>query len=147
MGGPAIAEGVGEDLSKIKKMPKLPLVILTPNVRVPTKWVFEKFQNPANDNLPTNVELAEALPVQFATKKSIIKYLNNDLEMVTVSKYPVVEELKKILTKTGAMACQMTGSGPTVFGIYPNKETAEVACNKIKAKLLDCRVFLAENIA
>lgn len=146
LGGPAIAEGVGEDLSKIKKMPKLPLVLITPNLRVPTKWVFEKYQEPANDNVPVK-DRSEDLPVQFATKKSIIKYLNNDLETITMQKYPVIEDLKTILEKTGAMACQMTGSGPTVFGIFANKEAAEEACAKIKAKVSDCRVFLAENIA
>lgn len=144
-GSPAIAQGVGEDLSKIKKMPKLPLVILSPNVNVPTKWVYERFAA-ANDNLPRVLDSDDDIPAQFATKKSLIKYLNNDLESVTMKKFPVVDELKKLLKKTGAMACQMTGSGPTVFGIYPNRELAEIAAKKIQTKISDCRVFLAENI-
>jgi len=148
LGGPAIAEGIGEDLSKIKKMPKLPLVIITPNVPVSTKWVYERY-NAANDNVPkgktTQID-EDGLPLQYITKKSVIKYLNNDLESVTVEKYPVVADIKKLLTKLGAMACQMTGSGPTVFGIFPNKDVAEVASKKITANISDCRVFFAENI-
>src|SRR3989339_491129 len=144
-GSSAIARGVGENLVKIKKMPKLPLVIISPNISVSTKWVYEHYEA-ANDNRPQIDESKlEEIPHQFATKKSVIKFLNNDLESVTLKKYPLVEDLKKILRKTGALAAQMTGSGPTVFGIYPNKEIAEVACNKIKANITDCRVFLAEN--
>lgn len=143
-GGPAIATGVGEELHKIKKMPKMPLVIITPNLRVPTKWVFEKYQ-PANDNKPL-ISSSEELPVQYATKKSLIKYLNNDLERVTTEKYPLVNDLKKVLQKTGAMACQMTGSGPTVFGIYATLEEAQAACTKISQNVPECRVFVAENI-
>ncbi|MBU0506657.1 MAG: 4-(cytidine 5'-diphospho)-2-C-methyl-D-erythritol kinase [bacterium] len=149
MGSAAVAKGVGEDLVKIKKMPKLPLVVITPNISVSTKWAYEHYEA-ANDNKtpePVNKDGSNDIPVQFATKKSVIKYLNNDLEQVTMRKYPVVTELKRILEKTGALAAQMTGSGPTVFGIYPNKEMAEIACKKIQAKVSDCRVFLAENLS
>jgi len=144
-GAPAIARGIGEDISKIKKMPKLPLVVVAPNIMVPTKWVYEKYAA-ANDNQPKVFNETMEIPNRFATKKTIIKYLHNDLEKITADKFPVVNEVKALLKKTGALACQMTGSGPTVFGIYSTREQAEVACNKIKAKVGDCRVFLAENI-
>lgn len=147
-GGPAIARGIGEDLSKIKKMPKLPLVLITPNIPVSTKWVYERF-TAANDNAPVMVnspETLDELPQQFVTKRAVVKCLHNDLESVTVEKYPIVNDIKKLLKKLGAMGSQMTGSGPTVFGIFPTNEMAAMACNKIKANLSDCRVFLAENI-
>lgn len=142
---PAIAKGVGEQLSKIKKMPKMPLVIISPNIQVPTKWVFNKYQA-SNDDVVQRSELVEEIPNAFASKKAVVKYLNNDLEQVTIGKYPVLEDLKKVLIKLGALAAQMTGSGPTVFGIFPNQETAEKARDKIAKHISDCRVFLAENI-
>lgn len=145
MQSPAIATGVGEQITKIKKMPKLPLLIVTPNIKVATKWVFEKFE-PSNDNEPKNVIFDAELPVHYATKKSVIKYLNNDLESVTVQAYPVVQDIKVALLKTGALACQMTGSGPSVFGIYANKEAAEAACVKMQSAITDCRIFMTENI-
>lgn len=152
MGGPAVATGVGEEIAKIKKMPKLPLVLITPNIKVPTKWAYERF-DAANDNHIVQTKISELtpeelndIPSQFATKKSLIRYLNNDLEFVTTEKYPVVEDLKKVLEKTGAIATQMTGSGPTVFGIYASKEEAESAQQKIAAHIKECRVFFAENI-
>lgn len=145
-GGPAVATGVGETLAKIKKMPKLPLVLVSPNIRVQTKWAFERY-GVANDNRPISVSSGDdSLPVQYATKKSLIKYLNNDLERITCEKFPVVKEIKDTLFKSGALGCQMTGSGPTVFGIYSTIEEAETASRKIQNKFSDYRVFVAENI-
>lgn len=142
---PAIATGVGENITRIKKMPKLPLVIVSPNIKVSTKWVFEKVEA-SNDNEPSSASASGDIPVQFATKKSIIRYLNNDLENVTSKIYPVVNDIKTILRKAGALACQMTGSGPSVFGIFSNKETAEAASKKVGSAMDDCRVFVAENL-
>jgi 4-diphosphocytidyl-2-C-methyl-D-erythritol kinase len=143
---PAIARGVGDQLSKIKKMPKLPMVVITPNIKVPTKWVFEKYAA-SNDNKPARKPaVTEEIPDQFTTKKSIIKFLNNDLEDITIGKYPVLNDIKKVLTKLGAIATQMTGSGPTVFGIFPDTETAQNAANKLSKSITDCRVFFAENL-
>lgn len=142
----AVATGIGEKIEKIKKMPKLPMVILAPNIKVPTKWVFERYAA-LNDNQPVAIKpLDEAIPEQFPTKKSVIKFLNNDLEPVTVSKYPVLNELKSVLEKLGAMATQMTGSGPAVFGIFPDVESAQAAYAKLNNKITECRVFCVENI-
>ena len=141
----AIAKGIGEKIQKIKRMPKLPMILLAPNFKVPTKWVYEKFEA-LNDDAPVKELDLEELPVHFPTKKSLVKCLNNDLERVTISKYPVLEDLKKILTKLGALGCQMTGSGATVFGIFPDTETAQKAYDKLNNKISDCRVFCVENI-
>jgi len=150
----AIARGIGDHLTLIKKMPKLQLALVTPNIKVPTKWVYENYIA-CNDNVvkkekvkgkgPDKVS-SNDLPVEYATKKSLIKYLNNDLEKVTVEKYPVVNEIKAILMQMGALATQMTGSGPTVFGIFPDKEMAETAIAKLRSKVPHYQMFFAENI-
>lgn len=143
---PALAEGVGDKLHKIKKMPKMPLVLVSPNIRVETKWAFERFDTMESENQFSEPQkLDEDIPLQFATKKSVIRFLNNDLEKVTMQKYPALADIKQALTKLGALATQMTGSGPTVFGIFPDQETAQTACTKL-SKIKDCRVFLVENI-
>ena len=136
---PAIAEGVGDKLSRIKKMPKLPIVLVSPKLQVPTKWAFEMFEDAEADNEDDDI------PNQFTTKKSVVRYMNNDLESVTLQKYPALNDIKAALTKLGALASQMTGSGPTVFGIFPDQETAQNAHDRLK-KIKDCRVFLVENI-
>lgn len=140
-GSPAIATGIGENLTKIKKLPKMPMVIVSPNVAVPTKSVYEKYNGGVKS--VGSVEI----PQSFPTKKTVIKFLNNDLEEVTCKQYPVVDEIKDLLVKYGAMGAQMTGSGPTVFGIFPDKEKAERAMRKIAQKADgQWRVFQAENI-
>lgn len=143
---PAIATGIGENMTRIKKMPKLPLVLVTPNIKVPTKWVFERYAMPFVEKTPLGDDVAE-IPVEFTTKKSLIRYLHNDLERITVEKYPVVKELKALLVKAGAMAAQMTGSGPTVFGIFTDREGAEKAGNRMRDKFPDFHVRVAENLS
>jgi len=143
---PALAEGVGDKLLKIKKMPKLPIVLVSPNIKVETKWAFERYDSLESENSDSKItELDEEIPLQFTTKKSIIRFLNNDLERVTLQKYPALDDIKQALRRLGALASQMTGSGPTVFGIFPDHETAQSACKKL-SKIKDCRVFLVENI-
>lgn len=140
---PAIATGIGENMTRIKKMPKLNLVLVTPNIKVPTKWVFERYEMTDGKN----GQGGEQLPVEYTTKKSLIRYLNNDLEKVTLEKYPVVKEIKTSLVKAGAIAAQMTGSGPTVFGIFPDKEGAEKAGQRLRTKFPDYAVRVAENLS
>lgn len=140
-GSPAIATGVGESLVKVKKLPKIPFVIVHPNVPVSTKSVYEKYRPNGHGNHQ------EELPLEFATKKTVVRYLNNDLESVTCKQYPIVNEIKNLLIRSGALGAQMTGSGPSVFGIFSDKLEAEKAQKKLLSKS-DGRweVFLAENI-
>jgi len=142
-GAPAIATGVGENLTKVKKLPKMPLVIIFPNQVVSTGAVYEKYRQEdvsgANDDLPD----------EYTSKKAVLKVLNNDLESVTGKQYPIINELKELLVKNGAMGAQMTGSGPCVFGIFSDKEKAEKAFKKLqpKAEERNWKIFLTENLA
>ncbi len=140
-GSPAIATGIGENLTKVKRLPKMPFVIVSPHVNVSTQGVYEKY-----DPTHTAHRKSEEIPDDFPTKKAVIRFLNNDLESVTGKQYPIVNEIKGLLMKNGALGAQMTGSGPTVFGIFPDTEKAEKASKKIgslgEGKW---RVFVAEN--
>ena len=139
-GAPAVATGIGENLTKVKKMPTMPMVLVNPGVSVPTKSVYEKYQR-ANSLTPVE------LPNEFTTKKAVVRVLNNDLERVTTKQVPVVQEIKEMLMKYGALASQMTGSGPIVFGIFPDKEKAEKAAKKVQTHGdTKWRVFVAENV-
>ncbi len=141
-GFPAIATGIGETLTKIKRIPKMPMVIIFPNVNVATKSVYDKYRPDEKVEGET-----DEIPKEFTTKKSLVKVLNNDLEQVTSRQYPVVNELKELLIKYGALGAQMTGSGPSVFGIFSDKETADKAYKKILGKSDGkWKVFQAENI-
>ncbi|MBI2339443.1 MAG: 4-(cytidine 5'-diphospho)-2-C-methyl-D-erythritol kinase [Deltaproteobacteria bacterium] len=140
-GSPAIATGIGENLARVRRLPRLPVVIVSPNLSVATKWVFERYQ--PNGSRHGEMEI----PREFATKKAVVKMMNNDLESVTSRLYPVVNDLKDRLVKYGALGAQMTGSGPSVFGIFADEEQAVRAAKKLSQKAnVAWRVFIAETI-
>lgn len=142
-GSAAIATGIGENLFKIKRLPHLPMVIVSPNLNVLTKNIYERYEPNGHGDISQEVEL----PREYSTKKAVIKMLHNDLESVTTKQHPVINDIKNLLLKTGALAAQMTGSGPTVFGIFADKEAAEKAQKRLVQKGEgQWQVFVAENI-
>lgn len=139
-GSPAIATGIGENLEKVKKLPKMPILIITPDVKVLTKTIYERYRFEARET----EELAKAYP----TKKALFKVMRNDLESVTARLYPVVSDVKNLLLKWGANVSQMSGSGPSVFGIFPDEAKAQKAYKNAldKASKNGWKVFLVENV-
>ena len=94
------------------------LVLVNPGFEVPTKWVYQSL------NLPlTKTPLKYSIP-SFSGIRELAAALSNDLEKVTVARYPVLEELKGVLLRHGALGSLMSGSGPTVFGLFENEPDA-----------------------
>lgn len=144
--GPAIAEGVGEELTKIKSMPKLHFIIVNPKVPVSTEEVFKAYKIDEEKVKKTLKKVK--IPNQFKTKREIVKFMNNDLEEVTLKRYPIIDEIKDVLDEYGAMGSQMSGSGPTVFGIFADKNKLDSAYEKLADKYGDkWKIFKAENLA
>lgn len=140
-GSPAIATGVGESLTRVKRMPRIPFVIVSPNLTVSTREIYERYR-PNGDHAEELV-----IPKEFSTKKSVIRLMNNDLERVTTRQYPIVEEIKGLLLNQGALAAQMTGSGPSVFGIFSDKDSALKALKRLASRgKKKWQVFFAENV-
>lgn len=140
---PAVAEGIGEQLKKICGMPKLLFLIVNPGIRVSTKAVYQKFTFSREDG-----NLKEELPQAYRTKRDVAKILKNDLEKVTIKEFPVIGAIKEELMKNGAIASLMTGSGPTVFGIFSDKAKLNKAYEKMEKRAKEgWKVFMAENLA
>ncbi len=141
--GPAIAEGVGEQLKKIKAMPKLLFLIVNPAITVLTEQVYRKFPIDSIHNRdPVEV------PSIYRTKRDVAKILHNDLEKVTIRDFPVIGEIKDDLVRLGAIASQMTGSGPTVFGIFSDRVKLCKAYEKMEKRAQrGWKIFMAENLA
>ncbi|HCU26031.1 MAG TPA: 4-(cytidine 5'-diphospho)-2-C-methyl-D-erythritol kinase [Deltaproteobacteria bacterium] len=140
--GPALAEGIGEQLKKIKAMPRLLFLIANPNIPVRTEWVYGKYSLEA----PKGNGHCE-VPNAYRTKKDVAKILHNDLERVTIKEYPVIGEIKEEMLKLGALASQMTGSGPTVFGIFADKVKLQKAYERMEKKAAKgWKIFMAENL-
>lgn len=117
----AWATGTGTQLQIAENIPPLWFVLINPNFEISTKMVYE------NLNLRLTKEPINYSIPRFYNVPDIAKGLMNDLERVTLNLYPVIRLLKKLLTDHGAMGSLMSGSGPTVFGIFDKEETAITA--------------------
>jgi 4-diphosphocytidyl-2-C-methyl-D-erythritol kinase len=122
----ALAEGIGEKLTALPEMPNCWILLVNPGVHVSTAWVYRSLQ------LTNNRELNK-LPEFYESIEDIISILSNDLETVTIAKFPVIAEIKSRMLDLGAVGSMMSGSGPTVFGIFKSFDAAETARQKITA--------------
>jgi 4-diphosphocytidyl-2-C-methyl-D-erythritol kinase len=116
----ALAEGVGEQLTPLPEMPMAWVVLVNPGVHVSTAWVYRNLQ------LTNRGELAK-LPYFYGSIEDICSIFSNDLESVTIPSFPVIADIKVSMLRLGALGAMMSGSGPTVFGIFRDKESAERA--------------------
>ena len=125
--GAAVATGIGERLKKIE-LPDLWYVFINPNFEVSTRWAYQNF-------ILTKRHFHFNLQGFVKTPEEISRLLWNDLEGVVSHKYPQIEGMKKMLLSAGALGALMTGSGPTVFGVFSGKREAEKAFKKLEDKV------------
>ena len=128
-GGTALAEGIGEVLSVLPAPPDCYLVVAKPDINVSTKFVYENLKADELKYHPDINGMIEAL--KQGDLKGITDRLGNVLETVTVPAYPVIQEIKEIMLAAGAEGALMSGSGPTVFGIFTEEEQARHAAELI----------------
>lgn len=142
--GTALAEGIGEILTPLSTMPYCKILIAKPSISVSTRFVYENLQ--ANKLIfhPDIDGMAEAITKQDI--EGIAMRMGNVLETVTIPAYPVIEEIKDFMKKHGALNALMSGSGPTVFGLYQDVEAAKAAVTELKASGLAKQVYLAEPV-
>lgn len=123
----ALAEGIGEILSPVTRVPDAWIVLVNPNVHVSTAWVYKNLQL-------TRQCMLDTLPNSFETVSELATILHNDLESVTITEFPVINEIKLSLMELGATGAMMSGSGPTVFGIFDDESRARKAATSIGEK-------------
>jgi 4-diphosphocytidyl-2-C-methyl-D-erythritol kinase len=123
----AIGTGIGERLKEIA-LPVLWYVLIYPNFEVSTRWAYQNFRL-------TKKKYRFKIQEFLTTPEEISKLLMNDLEDVVSKSFPQIDLMKKILISAGAMGSLMTGSGPTVFGIFSDKEDALKAYKKITYRI------------
>lgn len=130
MKGTALAEGIGEILSPLPSLPECYVLIAKPGISVSTKEVYEELDSKEIPEHPDIDGILEGLA--SGNLEKIVSAMGNVLERVTVQKYPVINEIKQAMKEAGAMNAMMSGSGPTVFGIFKDLETAEFAQREIQ---------------
>lgn len=140
MGGTALAEGIGEVLTRLPAPPEAYLVVAKPDINVSTKFVYEHIDKEGVEHHPDIDGMLAAL--ENGDLQGIVSRLENVLEAVTVKAHPVITEIKNTLNENGAMGSLMSGSGPTVFGIFEDKEKAEKALCAVKEKNLAKQLFV-----
>lgn len=140
MRGTVLAEGIGEILTPLPAMPKCHVLIAKPPISVSTKLVYEKLDSHEITEHPDIDGILDGL--KSKNLKKIASCMGNVLEKVTIEEYPVIEEIKNVMKENGALNAMMSGSGPTVFGIYEEKERAKRAAQKIKDLQLAKQVYV-----
>lgn len=140
MRGTVLAEGIGEILTPLAPMPKCFVLVAKPNISVSTKTVYEKLDakeivsHPDIDGVIAGLEEGDL--------QKIASSMGNVLENVTITDYPIIEDIKNVMKEEGALNAMMSGSGPTVFGIYDDKQLAKKAGQKIKELGLTKQVYV-----
>ena len=138
----AVATGIGDRLTPVDSVDQYHYLLVNPGVRVETRWVYENYRlTKKTDKFifpgSLNTDKQEFTPAA----------LHNDLEAVTSAGHPVVARLKDLLMEEGAVGALMSGSGPTVFGLFNDEASAEAAASSLSRKLTaltDCRIISAK---
>ena len=142
MKGTALSEGIGEKLTALAPMPDCYILLAKPPIAVSTKMVYENLHANELEKHPDIDGMVMALEEQ--SLQGITERMENVLETVTEVRYPVIAEIKACMKECGAMNSLMSGSGPTVFGIFTEKEKAEKAADAIRSRKLAKQVFVTQ---
>jgi len=140
-GNTALAYGIGTKLKHWQNLPKLNLLLINPGFPLSTKMVYE------NLNLRlTRKKINYSIPPVF-TLRDITSELHNDLETISLKMHPELHDLKQLLLFHGAIGALMSGSGPTLFGIFNDENSAKKALDSIKHEVPDqYDVFFAQSL-
>ena len=142
MRGTALAEGIGEVLSPLPPMPPCTILVAKPGIGVSTRFVFENLKANELESHPDIDGMLDALKNQDLKALAGHMTLGNVLESVTIQAYPVIKKLTDAMIRGGALATLMSGSGPTVFGIFDSRQAAKRAYGALKRGHLAKQVFL-----
>lgn len=136
---PAWATGIGTQLQPLPPLPDVAYLLVNPGIAVSTASVYQSLQ------LTKKGELASLPRFSVVTGSDLCAALHNDLESVTLPRYPLLQRIKQQLIAKGALGALMSGSGATVFGVFENLAAAKSAGRQLQAEA-DWRVFAVSPI-
>ncbi|GMQ56028.1 4-(cytidine 5'-diphospho)-2-C-methyl-D-erythritol kinase [Vallitalea sediminicola] len=128
--GTALSEGIGEKLTSLNRFPNAYVVIAKPGINVSTGFVYSNLDLNDIQVRPDTDKIIES--INKGDLHQICLNMGNILETVTIKKYPVINEIKEYMIENGAIGSLMTGSGPSVFGIFEDKHKAHNLAHKLK---------------
>ncbi len=140
MRGTALAEGIGEKLRSLPPMPKCPVLIAKPGISVSTKMVYENLKLDGKVRHPDI--RTQITAIRRRDLDAVAANMGNILETVTIPRYPVIDEIKRCMLENGALGALMSGSGPTVFGLFSDAGRAREAFDAVRRSHLAKQVYL-----
>lgn len=142
MRGTALAEGIGEKLTRIACMPQCYVLVGKPGINVSTKAAYESLKL---DQIQTHPDIDGMVrDIENGDLYSMVNKMGNVFEPGIIGKYPVIREIKELMEEHGALKAMMSGSGPTVFGIFDDKKKMEEAAAVLRESRLAKTVFGTE---
>ncbi|MBR1900925.1 MAG: 4-(cytidine 5'-diphospho)-2-C-methyl-D-erythritol kinase [Lachnospiraceae bacterium] len=142
MRGTALAEGIGDVLTPLERIPDCSILVAKPDVRVSTKYVYTHLELNENTLHPDIDGQIEA--IRAGDLKGMCERCGNVLEDVTESAFPKITALKKLMKDGGALVSMMSGSGPSVFGIFEDRQKAQAMYEQLRSAGDGTQVFLTE---
>lgn len=139
VGGTYLAEGIGEVLTPISVMPECFMLIAKPSIGVSTKWVYENLhanelkEHPDIDGMLMQMKAGNLI--------GLAEKMDNVLEKVTIEKYPMIQNIKEKMEQSGALKAMMSGSGPTVFGIFRTEDAMHQALEEMRSLDMQLELF------
>lgn len=140
MRGTALAEGIGEKLTALPPMPKCPILVAKPAAALSTKFVYENLKlDDASIHPDIDALIAD---IQADDLHAMANHMGNILESVVMPNYPEIKQLKDLMNANGALNSMMSGSGPTVFGLYETQKDAKRAYEAVQESGLAKQLYL-----
>ena len=141
MRGTVLAEGIGEILSPLPPMPKCQILLVKPPISVSTKTIYQALDSKEIKEHPDIDGVIDGLKNQDLHQ--VAGAMGNVLEEVTMEMHPVIGKIKNCMLEHGALGAMMSGSGPTVFGIYDDKNKIRTAMSRMKKQGLAKQIYIA----
>ena len=140
MRGTVLSEGIGEILTPVPSLPDCHILIAKPPVSVSTKHVYENLKLDKIEKHPDIDGMVEALRIEDL--HGVTQRMENVLETVTIPEHPEIQQIKELMIKEGALNALMSGSGPTVFGIFDDREKGMRARDLLRKSSLVRHTYL-----
>lgn len=142
MRGTALAEGIGDVLTPLPAAPDMHVVLAKPPIHVSTGFVYTNLKA---DQLAYHPDIdAQTDAIRAGDGYAMAKLMGNVLETVTIPAYPVIEEIKEEMKRAGALGAMMSGSGPTVFGLFDDAKKARATYEELRNGTLAKNVYLTK---
>ena len=141
-GGTALSEGIGEKLSRVDAMPDCYILIAKPGISVSTAFVYKNLDLPALSKHPDIDGMIG--DIEKGDLYAMASKMENVFEPGIIRQYPVIGDIKTLMEEKGALKAVMSGSGPTVFGIFDNRDKMAAAAKSLRRSGLAKTVFATD---